>query len=139
MQAERSPLPLATSAVGACLQLTQAIARTERLDDICGAALDALAAGLNVHRSAILLFDPDGIMRFKASRGLSDTYRAAVEGRTPWTSRSTSAEPIVVPDIAEDASLAPYQTMIRAEHIAAMAFIPLEGPGGVIGKFPPPR
>ena len=135
MQAKVSPLPLATSAVGACLQLAHAIGRTERLDDIYGAALDALAAGLNVHRSAILLFDPDGIMRFKASRGLSDTYRAAVEGHTPWTPRSTRAEPIVVPDVAEDASLAPYLTTIRAEHIAAMAFIPLEGPGGVIGKF----
>ena len=132
---KESPLALATSAVGACLQLTRAISRTERLGDIYEAALDALVAGLNVHRSAILLFDPDGIMRFKASRGLSETYRAAVEGHSPWTPRSINAEPIVVTDVSHDASLAPHQTTIRAEHIAAMAFIPLEGPAGVIGKF----
>jgi hypothetical protein len=33
-----------------------------------------------VSRASILLFDPDGVMRFKASRGLSEAYRAAVEG-----------------------------------------------------------
>ena len=70
-------LPLATSPLGACLQLTRAISRTERLDDIFDAALDALAAGLNVHRASILLFDPDGIIRFKAWRGLSEAWPAA--------------------------------------------------------------
>ena len=108
MEAKGAPLPVATSAVGACLQLTHAIGRTERLEDIYEAALDALADGLNVARAAVLLFDPDGIMRFKAWRGLSDAYRAAVEGHTPWTPRSTGAEPIVVADVRQDASLAPY-------------------------------
>ena len=127
--------PLTASPLAVCLQLTHAISRTERLDDIYDAALDALAAGLNVHRASILLFDPDGIMRFKAWRNLSEAYRTAVEGHTPWTRQSRRAEPIVVPDVTEDAALAPFLATIRAEHIAAMAFIPLEGTDGVIGKF----
>ena len=49
--------------------------------------------------------------------------------------RQTRVDPIVVPNVAEDASLAPHLAAIRAEHIAAMAFIPLEGTERVIGKF----
>ena len=63
-----------------CLTLTRAISSTRTVDEIYSAALDALAVGLGVERSSILLFDPDGVMRFKAHRGLSDGYRAAVEG-----------------------------------------------------------
>jgi PAS domain S-box-containing protein len=118
-----------------CLQLTRAISRTQRLEDIYDAALDALGAGLDVQRAAILLFDPDGIMRFKAWRGLSETYRKAVEGHTPWSPGTVGAEPIVVRDVTRDAPLAPFLPAILAEHIAAMALIPLEGAGGVIGKF----
>jgi GAF domain-containing protein len=66
---------------------------------------------------------------------VSETYRAAVEVHSPLTARSTNAEPIVATDITNDARLAPYPTTIRAERIAAMAFIPLERPAGVIGKF----
>jgi PAS domain S-box-containing protein len=117
------------------LQLTHAISRTQHLDEVCDAALEALAAGLDVRRAAILLFDPDGAMRFRAWRGLSDAYRAAVEGHTPWTPHTKGANPIVVPDVTDDEGLAPYLTTIRAEDIAAMTFIPLEDADGVIGKF----
>ena len=118
-----------------CLQLTHAISRSERLENIYDFALDALAAGLNVQRSSILLFDPDGIMRFKAWRGVSDAYRKAVEGHTPWSPGAKRAEPIVVPDVTKDAGLAPFLATIQAEQIAALAFVPLEAAGGVIGKF----
>ena len=67
----------------ACVWLTDAIAQTRHLTDIYEAALEALHRGLGVSRSSILLFDPDGVMRFKASRGISDKYRRAVEGHTP--------------------------------------------------------
>jgi PAS domain S-box-containing protein len=130
-----SRLTTAASPLSVCLQLTHAISRTERLDEIYEAALDALAAGLNVQRASILLFDPDGIMRFTAWRGLSDTYRNAVEGHTPWSPQTKGADPIVVPDVTQDAGLAAFLPTIRAEHIATMAFIPLEGADGVIGKF----
>src|SRR6478736_3525632 len=88
-----------------CLTLTRAISSTRTVDEIYSAALDALAVGLRVERSSILLFDPDGVMRFKAARGLSAGYRAAVEGHTPWTPDARDPEPIVVPNVAEDPSL----------------------------------
>jgi PAS domain S-box-containing protein len=120
---------------GVCLSLTQAISRTRTVEEIYATALDALGEGLGVTRASILLFDPDGVMRFKAYRGLSEQYRAAVEGHTPWTPDTPDAEPIVVADVTDDASLAAFLPVIRAEGIGAMAFIPLVSRGRVIGKF----
>ncbi len=128
-------MALIPSPINVCLRLTRAISAAHAVEEIYDAALDALTDGLAVSRAAILLFDPDGVMRFKASRGLSEAYRRAVEGHTPWTPDSAEAEPIVVADVEAEASLAPLLPPIRAEGIAAMAFIPLVSRRRVIGKF----
>ena len=60
--------------------LTQTTARAHTLEDIYDAALDAVGTALGATRSAILLFDPDGVIRFKSWRGLSDSYRRATGG-----------------------------------------------------------
>ena len=57
---------LAPANLRVCLWLTDAIAQTRSLGEIYDAALEALERGLGVSRSSILLFDPDGMMRFKA-------------------------------------------------------------------------
>ena len=57
---------LLKSPTAVCLSLTRAIDKTRTLDEIYDAALDALAYGLGVERASILLFDADGVMRFKA-------------------------------------------------------------------------
>ena len=93
------------------------------------------SSGLGVDRASILLFDPDGVMRFKAYRGLSDDYRRAVEGHTPWKPDSPDPQPIWVSDVATDSSLAAYLPVFAAERIAALAFIPLVSLDRVIGKF----
>ena len=118
-----------------CLTLTRAIGRTDSVEEIYAVALDALSEGLGVSRASILLYDPDGAMRFKAWRGLSDAYRAAVEGHTPWRPDSPDPEPIVVPDVHHDPDLAAYLPTIEAEGIVAMTFVPLVIHGRVIGKF----
>ena len=74
-------------------------------------------------------------MRFKAWRGISDTYRAAVEGHTPWRPDSPDPQPFVVADVTLDAELAAYQPVFTAERIRALGFIPLVSRGRVIGKF----
>ncbi|HVL69793.1 MAG TPA: ATP-binding protein [Vicinamibacterales bacterium] len=127
-------MPVAQS-IHACLELTRSISHTRTVEEIYEAALDALAGGLGVERSSILLFDPDGVMRFKAWRGLSDTYRAAVEGHTPWRPDTPDPQPIVVEDVEADPELEPYRPVFRAEGIRALGFIPLVSLGRVIGKF----
>jgi PAS domain S-box-containing protein len=124
-----------TSSAGLLLSLTQAISTSRSVEDIYAAALDALGAALGVARSSILLFDADGVMRFKAYRGLSDAYRQAVEGHTPWQPDSVDPQPIVVPDVAADPSLRSYMPVFATEDIAALAFIPLTSLDRVIGKF----
>jgi PAS domain S-box-containing protein len=115
--------------------MTDVIGRATSAHDIYDAALDGFQQGLGVERGSILLFDPDGVMRFKACRGLSSEYRAAVEGHTPWTRGVRAAEPILVGDIEEDRSVAEYRPIFRRERIRALAFIPLIGDAGLIGKF----
>ena len=121
--------------IQACLRLTQAISATRTVEDIYAAALDALGHALGVARASILLFDSDGVMRFKAWRGISSEYRQAVEGHTPWTADCADAAPIVVPDVRDDAALSAYRPLFEAEGIRALAFIPLVGQGRLIGKF----
>jgi PAS domain S-box-containing protein len=124
-----------TDQMAVCLSLMQAISRASTMDDIFAAALDGLAAGLGVSRASVLLFDADGVMRFKAARGLSGAYQRAVEGHTPWRPDSPDPQPIVVPDVTRDPSLAPWLPAIEAEGIAALVFVPLVMRDRVIGKF----
>jgi PAS domain S-box-containing protein len=125
----------AAEPIATCLALTKAISKSRTLQEIYVAALDALKTGVGVERASILLFDPDGVMRFKASHGLSSGYQRAVEGHTPWQPDSVDPEPIWVENVEADASLAAYLPTFRAEGIAAMGFIPLVSLDRVIGKF----
>ena len=128
-------LTLPTPPMDTCLSLTGAMSRARTLEDLYQAALDALAQGLGVVRASILLFDPDGVMRFKASRNLSEAYQKAVEGHTPWRPDTPDPWPIVISDVVREPPLQPYLEILAAEGIAAMAFIPLVSEGRVIGKF----
>ena len=126
---------MSSSPIATCLALTRAISRAASAEDIYSAALDTLSQALGVSRSAVLLFDADGMMRFKAWRGLSQEYRDAVEGHSPWRPDTPNPQLIFVGDVAKDRSLESYRATILAEEIAALAFIPLVSMGRVIGKF----
>jgi PAS domain S-box-containing protein len=117
------------------LAVSRALSRTRDLDGVYNAALATLAEWLNVSRASVLLFDPDGVMRFKAYRGLSSDYRAAVQGHSPWTPDSVDPKPILVPDVTREPSLRQYLHVFARERIVALAFIPLVSLGRVIGKF----
>jgi PAS domain S-box-containing protein len=125
----------ASDPITVCLALSRAIGSTRTVDDIYTIALNALRDGLGVSRSSILLFDGDGVMRFKAFRNLSEEYRRAVEGHTPWTTETRNPDPVFVPDVHADDSLFEYTGVFRREGIAALAFFPLVSMGRVIGKF----
>ena len=115
--------------------LTDALSRATALDAVYEAALDALEHALGVERASILLFDDAGVMSFVAWRGISEEYRRAVNGHTPWSPDDTEAEPILVEDCCGDPELAKYRPVFDAERIAALAFFPLLHRDRVIGKF----
>jgi two-component system, chemotaxis family, CheB/CheR fusion protein len=116
-------------------RLTDRLYRAETLADMYEAALDAIAEALRAERAAILLFDARGVMRFVAWRGLSDAYRAAVEGHSPWNRGDSDPQPIWVPDIETAAESDSLKATIRAEGIRALSFMPLLAHGALIGKF----
>src|SRR4051794_13338826 len=68
----------------ALYQLSEQLHLASSLAQIYDAAMDAIESAIGCDRSSILLFDDHGIMQFVASRGLSDEYRVAVTGHTPW-------------------------------------------------------
>ncbi len=115
--------------------LTDRLYRSQSVNDIYKAALDALQATLRCQRASILLFDDAGVMRFVAWRGLSDHYRKTLEGHSPWQSGTRDAEPIFVRDIRESDEPAWIRDTIEREGIRGLGFIPLVARGEVIGKF----
>ena len=119
----------------AIFRMTLMLSRATSLDDIYREGLDCMQRALKVDRASILLFDGAGVMRFKASRGLSERYRAAVEGHSPWTSQTVNPQPILIDDISSDPSVAQYRDIFLAEGISAIGFIPLVLPEGLLGKF----
>lgn len=125
----------ASPGLAAIAQLTESLGRASTLDAVYEGALDALQRGLGVERASVLLFDAANVMSFVAWRGLSDGYRQAVNGHTPWTPESRDATPICIPDSHADESLAAYRRVFEGEGIRALGFFPLIHRDEVIGKF----
>jgi signal transduction histidine kinase len=113
----------------------KSVVSAEKVDDVFEAALDAIGTALATNRGAILIHDDSKVMRFRAWRGLSESYRRAVEGHSPWPPDAVAPQPVLVPDVAEDPTMAPYAALFRDEGIGSLAFIPLVTRGQLIGKF----
>jgi signal transduction histidine kinase len=116
-------------------RMSDALGQAVALPDIYDEAIDGLLQSVKADRASVLVFGPDGVMRFTAWRGLSDAYRDAVEGHSPWTRDSADAQPITVRDVEADPSMASLRAVLGAEGIRSLAFIPLLDETGVLGKF----
>ena len=116
-------------------ELAEAVNHADALPQLYEQALDSIIQALDADRASILLFESDGVIRFKAWRGLSKQYRRAVEGHSPWKAGEPDPRPVVIGDIAE-AELEPgLKAVIAGEGIRAMSFIPLMYGGKLLGKF----
>jgi PAS domain S-box-containing protein len=115
--------------------LSEQLHRANTPAEIFDAAQDAIESALECDRSSILLFDESGIMRFVASRGLSEGYREAVTGHSPWRVDETDAVPIAIADVAHSDLSESLKATVLGEGILAAAFIPLVSEGALIGKF----
>jgi signal transduction histidine kinase/ActR/RegA family two-component response regulator len=116
-------------------QLSMAIAAGADPGEIHARALDALGEFLHSDRAAILLADAAGVMRFVAWRGLSEGYRRATEGHSPWPADARDAAAVLVEDVETEPALAGLRPIIRGEGIRALAFVPLRHRGRLLGKF----
>jgi GAF domain-containing protein len=124
-------------------ELAARVIRAKTVGEVFDAALDGIERALGANRCSILAYDEAGVMRFRAWRGLSEQYRAAVEGHSPWERSAQNPEPLVVADVLADAALQKYAGLFQSEKIGALGFIPLVSEGRLVGKFmvyyPQPR
>ncbi|RWB65232.1 PAS domain S-box protein [Mesorhizobium sp.] len=116
-------------------RLTDRLYRANDLGEIYDAALDAICDALGSSRASILRFDKHGVMSFVAWRSLSECYRKAVNGHTPWTCNERDAKPIFVEDIRFSGESRQLIDTVLGEGIEALAFIPLASSRELIGKF----
>jgi len=116
-------------------KLVDGVSRAPSVEAIYEEALRALMSSVVPDRASILSFDDQGVMRFRVWARLSDTYRTAVEGHSPWRRDTKNPEPVIVPDALADNTLATFFPLFRAEGLGALAFIPLVAQGELLGKF----
>ncbi len=74
-------------------------------------------------------------MRFQSWRGLSNEYRAAVDGHSAWKKDDPNPQPVCINDIDKADIADSLRRTVRKEGIRALAFIPLVSNGRLIGKF----
>jgi len=115
-------------------RLVAAISRVETIQSAYEHALRAIEEVVRPDRSAILVADDAGIMRFCAAHGLSGEYCRAVEGHSPWPTDAADPESILVSDVRVASSLDAFRDVIEREGIVALAFVPLVA-RRLIGKF----
>jgi len=123
------------SAAAVLFEFTDRLFRADAPEEIYAAALDTIIAGLGCDRASVLLFDDANVMQFVASRGLSEDYREAVTGHTPWKPGQPEPEPIAIDDFSKTDESEALKATIAREGLSALAFVPLVAHGGVIGKF----
>lgn len=105
------------------------------LPEVYEATLDAIIELLGCGKASILRFDKNGVMRFVAWRELSDGYRQAVDGHSPWRMGEPDPEPIFIADIAKAAEARNLMPVLRQEGIQALAFIPVTHNRATVGKL----
>jgi two-component system CheB/CheR fusion protein len=105
------------------------------MPEVYEAAIQTVLEALRCDRTSILLFDDAGVMRFRAWHGLSDDYRRATEGHSPWKVDGKDARPIAISDVRASDLNESLKTVIEGEGIRALCFVPLQSNGRLIGKF----
>ncbi len=119
----------------ALFHLADQLHRAESMQDIFAAGLDAILGALHCQRASILLFDDNGVMRFVSWRQLSEEYRKATDGHSPWKAGTRNPQVICMDDVNRADLPEPLRAVIKKEGIASLAFIPLVSAGELIGKF----
>ena len=115
--------------------LADKLQRKDSPEDVFNAGMDAILSALQCDRTSILLFDDTNVMRFVAWRGLSDNYRKATEGHSPWEPDEQDPQPVCMNSVEMAELSDSLKTVLKAEGIGSLAFIPLVSDGKLMGKF----
>jgi signal transduction histidine kinase len=117
-------------------EVIASVNRIDSIDDVYTLVLRSVIRGTKSDRAAVSLFDEAGTMRFQVSEGLSNRFKAALEGHTPWQRDDVYPPPIAVDDTQADPEWVALQDEHRAEGIRAIALVPLiNHRGQLIGQL----
>jgi PAS domain S-box-containing protein len=120
----------------ALYEFTNRLYRAESPVVVYEAALDAGLRALQCSRAAVLRFDQERTMRFVAWRGLSDRYRNAADGHSPWSAGEANPLPVCIDDIERAELPEAIKAVAKEEGIGALSFMPLMSSAGTLaGKF----
>ena len=119
----------------ALFHLADQLHRASSADETFNAAREAILGALQCDRASILLFDEQDKLRFVSWCGLSDAYRVATEGHSPWRPDEQNPQPIIVEDVETSSFEPALKAIVKAEGIRALAFVPLVSNRKLIGKF----
>ncbi len=97
--------------------------------------IETIRSVLRCNRASISLFDETGKARFVAWHGLSERYRSAVDGQSPWTSDDPAPSPVSYDYIGFADVPASLIADVTNEGIYALAFAPVLARGKLAGKF----
>jgi PAS domain S-box-containing protein len=117
------------------LQLVETVNRAEALPEIYEATVTAICKCLATTRASILIYDDDNVMRFKYARGLSQEYRQAVEGHSPWKADDPNPQALSIEDVARADLDEHLRKALELERIRSLVFLPLKYEGRLLGKF----
>jgi PAS domain S-box-containing protein len=132
---EREELRWRLRDLDAVYRFADAVAGAQELDEVLEAGLEAIIEATGVERASVLLADEADVLRFRAWRGLSDRYRAATEGHSPWPDGVEDPQPVLVDDVAAAGFDQELEAVFRKEGIGAVAFVPLVRGGRLLGRF----
>lgn len=124
--------------LAALAQVAVHFGHARRASDIYARALDAVIDLVEADRASLLLFDGDaaGAPRFRATRGLSETYLRVAEANAPWARGQVEPQPIVLSHVAEVASsLGVLGAALANEGVGAVASYALVTASGTMGKL----
>ena len=119
----------------ALFALSGAVASAASLDDVFGAAFDALERALDVERASVVLFGGSGAVHFSAWRGLSAEYRRRIDGSAPWKRHAAEVSPLLVDDVLADPEVADLHDAFVTEGIRSMLLVPLVHAGSILGRL----
>jgi CheY-like chemotaxis protein len=107
-------------------RMTAALNRATTLEEVCDVALSAVHSVLKVNRSAVLLADDDheNGMRFCAWRNISDEFRHALNGFSPWPQGEGSPARLMITDLLQRTDF-PHRGAALAEGLRSVGFIPI--------------
>jgi len=131
----QAPASTSPGRILALSKLAETALLSVSIADVFRLALDCLVQVIRHDRAAILMFDSDGVMRFKAWRNLSPEFRRAMQGMSPWAREVWSFEPIMITPESEGASSDELRGLLLGEGIHAAILFSVGVGGHPLGKL----